>query len=121
MPERATIWRINMCINNIRAIALIQTFDGSIKLLQMTCLQTPKILKWSSVFKPWWTVVKGDNIIGIHGSGILAVQIVNLVTGKVEQILHDKHKYRAINLIPFQDNFYAIAMKTSTSDATFKP
>jgi hypothetical protein len=81
MPGRAIVWKINMCLNNTRSVALIELFDWTQKLLQMECLKGLIIRYWLSVFKPWYTIVHEKHIIGFQGvNNILVIHMLNLET-----------------------------------------
>lgn len=103
MPERDTIWRIKIALNNTRCIAWIKTLDGTMKLLEMQCLQTPKIKKWVSFFKPWFTVFNNNYLFGMQGANnILAVQKVDLNTGDVQtELAPREHVYKPVYMMTY--------------------
>ena len=60
-------------------------------------------------------------MIGLHGSGVMAVQHLDLVTFDIKSHLFpnerkSKIKYKALKMIAHETLFYAIAMKYDDTD-----
>lgn len=114
MPEQNVVWRIKMCLNNTRAVALITTFDGTIKLLEMQCLKSPKMYKWHSVFKPWFTIFNNNQLIGMYGANnSISIQKMDLDhQGRIQAEMSDRNnQYKALHMMKHEDVVYTLAIR----------